>query len=126
MTNEYFIGVDVGSISTNVAVIDQDRNIIETVYIRTEGKPINSVQRGIRIMREKLNSRFGKDIDISGNALSYFISDDFRKLAKRNQIDADMVRGAVGSLSAYPLLSRKKLANDMAKEIDAVWVKKIT
>ena len=66
MQNQFHIGVDVGSISTNVAVIDQERNIIETVYIRTEGKPINSVQRGIRIMRQKLNSRFGKDIDISG------------------------------------------------------------
>ncbi|MHA1111923.1 MAG: acyl-CoA dehydratase activase [Promethearchaeota archaeon] len=66
MENQYFIGVDVGSISTNVAVIDQDRNIIETVYIRTEGKPINSVQRGIRIMRQKLNSHYGNDIEISG------------------------------------------------------------
>jgi hypothetical protein len=37
-----------------------------------------------------------------------------------------MMRSAVGSLSAYPVLSRKKLANDMAKEIDAIWIKKVT
>ena len=66
MENKYYIGVDVGSISTNVAVIDEFRNIIETVYIRTEGKPITSVQRGIRIMREKLNAKFNKDLVITG------------------------------------------------------------
>jgi hypothetical protein len=67
-----------------------------------------------------------RDIDISSKALSYFISSDFKKLAKRNHISVDMMRSAVGSLSAYPVLSRKKLANDMAKEIDAIWIKKVT
>ena len=62
----YYIGVDVGSISTNLAVIDEERNIIETVYIRTEGKPIASVQRGILIMRDKLRKKFSEDIEISG------------------------------------------------------------
>lgn len=59
---KYFLGVDVGSISTNVAVIDEKRNVIESVYIRTDGKPIVAVQNGIAIMREKL----GKDLPIFG------------------------------------------------------------
>ena len=78
------------------------------------------------VVKQAIRDVASKDEKLSNQALSYFISDDFKKLAKRNHIDADMVRGAVGSLSAYPLLSRKKLANDMAKEIDAVWIKKIT
>jgi|TARA_R100000742_G_C4278056_1_gene100501 hypothetical protein len=78
------------------------------------------------VIKQAVRDCGSKDIDISSKALSYFISDDFKKLAKRNHIDANMVRGAVGSLSAYPLLSRKKLANDMAKEIDAVWVKRVS
>jgi predicted CoA-substrate-specific enzyme activase len=60
--DEYFLGVDVGSISTNLAVIDNKRNVVETVYIRTEGKPIISVQRGIEILRNKI----GYDMEISG------------------------------------------------------------
>jgi len=63
---KYYIGVDVGSISTNVAIIDEHRNVIETVYIRTEGKPIASVQRGIQIMREKLLNKYQKSLEISG------------------------------------------------------------
>ena len=78
------------------------------------------------VLKQAIRDCGSKDIDISSKALSYFISDDFKKLAKRIHIDASMVRGAVGSLSAYPLLSRKKLANDMAKEIDVVWIKRVS
>ncbi len=55
-----YLGVDVGSISTNLALIDEERNLLESVYIRTEGKPVNSVQKGITLMREQL----GEDIEI--------------------------------------------------------------
>jgi predicted CoA-substrate-specific enzyme activase len=61
-TNRYFLGVDVGSISTNLAIIDENREVIETIYIRTEGKPIKSVQNGIKLLREKI----GHNMEISG------------------------------------------------------------
>jgi len=63
---KYYIGVDVGSISTNVAVIDDQRNIVETAYIRTEGKPIASVQKSIRIVKNKLKDRFPDGLEITG------------------------------------------------------------
>ncbi len=59
---EYYLGVDVGSISTNLALIDEKRELYESVYIRTEGRPVNSVQKGITLLREKL----GKDLKITG------------------------------------------------------------
>ncbi|MHA1618157.1 MAG: acyl-CoA dehydratase activase, partial [Promethearchaeota archaeon] len=60
--HKYYLGVDVGSISTNVAVIDETRRLIDSVYIRTDGKPINAVQYGISLMRQKL----GTDLPITG------------------------------------------------------------
>ena len=57
-----FLGVDVGSISTNLALIDEQKNLLQSIYIRTEGKPVKSVQKGIVLMREKV----GKDIIIHG------------------------------------------------------------
>ena len=59
---KYYLGVDVGSISTNVALINDKREVVESVYIRTEGKPIQSVQKGIQLMGEKL----GKHYEIAG------------------------------------------------------------
>ncbi|MHA2357536.1 MAG: acyl-CoA dehydratase activase [Candidatus Heimdallarchaeaceae archaeon] len=60
--NQYYLGVDVGSISTNLAVINDSKDLIESVYIRTEGRPVQSVQKGIKLMREKLD----EDLPISG------------------------------------------------------------
>tara|TARA_R100001244_G_C5140754_1_gene127830 strand:- start:32 stop:304 length:273 start_codon:yes stop_codon:yes gene_type:complete len=80
----------------------------------------------LMILKQAVRDCGNKNIDVSSKALGYFISGDFKKLAQRNQIDSDMVRGAVGSLSAYPVLSRKKLADDMAKEIGTVRKKNIT
>ncbi|NHJ46256.1 MAG: 2-hydroxyglutaryl-CoA dehydratase [Asgard group archaeon] len=51
---QYFLGVDVGSISTNLAIINSKKELVESVYIRTEGKPMQSIQNGIALLREKM------------------------------------------------------------------------
>ena len=45
---EAYIGVDVGSVSTNIAVINGDSEVLASSYIRTHGRPIEAVQRGFR------------------------------------------------------------------------------
>ncbi|HUT82636.1 MAG TPA: acyl-CoA dehydratase activase [Candidatus Bathyarchaeia archaeon] len=62
LADHFFLGVDVGSISTNLAVIDENKQLVGSIYIRTEGRPIQSVQRGVALLKEKL----GKDFRISG------------------------------------------------------------
>jgi predicted CoA-substrate-specific enzyme activase len=43
-----FLGIDVGSISTNVVAIDEQGSVIYSSYIRTEGNPIRALQRGLK------------------------------------------------------------------------------
>jgi predicted CoA-substrate-specific enzyme activase len=45
---EAYIGVDVGSVSTNIAVIDGSGHALASSYIRTHGRPIKAVQEGLR------------------------------------------------------------------------------
>jgi len=59
---KYYLGVDVGSISTNLAIIDGEKRLIKSVYIRTEGRPIQSIQRGVTLLKEMV----GEDFLISG------------------------------------------------------------
>jgi predicted CoA-substrate-specific enzyme activase len=42
------MGVDVGSVSTNVAVLDSDLNLVHKLYIRTMGHPIEATKRAIK------------------------------------------------------------------------------
>jgi predicted CoA-substrate-specific enzyme activase len=45
-----YVGIDVGSISTNVVAIDKNKNLISKVYLRTAGRPIEAVRKGIEII----------------------------------------------------------------------------
>ena len=44
----YYLGVDVGSVSTNLVLIDEDEVLVESIYIRTQGNPINAVKEGMK------------------------------------------------------------------------------
>jgi len=59
---EIYLGVDVGSVSTNIVVMDCDKNILDTLYIRTKGKPIEALKIGLRDMKLRL----GKDVKVIG------------------------------------------------------------
>lgn len=52
---EGYLGIDVGSVSTNVVVIDEDNHVLAKVYIRTQGQPIRAVQKGLKLAREQLS-----------------------------------------------------------------------
>ncbi|MBP2654400.1 MAG: hgdC 4 [Firmicutes bacterium] len=51
---DVYLGVDVGSVSTNVAVLKADGNVIDTVYLRTRGQPIAAVQGALKKVRNNL------------------------------------------------------------------------
>jgi predicted CoA-substrate-specific enzyme activase len=54
MMREFYIGVDVGSVSTNVVAIDNNFNVLSKQYIRTNGQPLESVKQGLRCLNEEL------------------------------------------------------------------------
>ena len=62
MKRNVFLGVDVGSISTNLVVIDEQHEILFETYARVGGNPIVSVQRALREVQVAL----GKLIHIAG------------------------------------------------------------
>jgi len=59
----YYIGIDVGSVTTKLALIDKDGEMIWSTYLRTEGGPIEAIQKAFGQL-----SKQGYDIekDIEG------------------------------------------------------------
>jgi predicted CoA-substrate-specific enzyme activase len=47
-----FLGVDVGSVSTNLVVVSEDGQVIQWIYRRTKGRPIEAVQQGLLELKE--------------------------------------------------------------------------
>ncbi len=61
---EAYLGIDVGSVTTKLAVLDKDNELVTALYILTQGKPIEMVQYGLK----QINQQLPKDVDICGVA----------------------------------------------------------
>ena len=56
-TRDAFLGIDIGSVSTNLAVIDADCNVLKEIYLRTDARPIEAVSRGLREIERDLGGK---------------------------------------------------------------------
>jgi len=54
---EACLGIDVGSVSTNFALLDDAGRVIRELYVRTDGRPIEVVREGLRALREQMGDR---------------------------------------------------------------------
>lgn len=51
-----YMGIDVGSVSTNITLIDEEDNVLEKLYLRTEGQPIESIRAGLIDIHERIGA----------------------------------------------------------------------
>ena len=61
---EVYLGIDVGSVTTKLAVVDKDGELITYTYLLTQGKPVQMVQQGLKQIKQQLS----KDVNICGVA----------------------------------------------------------
>ena len=52
-----YLGVDVGSVSTNFAVLDENGDLIMEIYTRTQSRPIEVVSEGLKEIEEKIGDK---------------------------------------------------------------------
>lgn len=53
----YALGVDVGSVSTNMVLVDHSGEVVEKLYIRTKGRPMEAVQSCFAMLGRKYHDR---------------------------------------------------------------------
>ncbi len=58
----FFLGIDVGSLTTKIVAVDRTGTIIFHRYIRNEGGPIDAIQKGFN----NLHDYFGEQVEITG------------------------------------------------------------
>ena len=81
-----YLGVDVGSLSTNVVLIDPDHNVVARRYLPTAGKPLEAIKRGIGEIYEEI----GQEVEVIGAGTTgsgRYLTGDF--------IGADTIRNEI-------------------------------
>ncbi len=57
MMEEIYIGIDVGSVSTNIVAINETKEVVFSQYIRTGGQPLESVKYGIKQLEQAIGDK---------------------------------------------------------------------
>ena len=52
--NGIYLGIDVGSVTTKFAVLDEDDQLVTSLYLRTQGRPIAMIQQGLKELATRL------------------------------------------------------------------------
>ncbi len=89
-----YLGIDVGSISTNLAVIDDNCSVLAKRYLMTAGRPIEAVKQGI----EEIGAEIGDTVEIAGVGTTgsgrYMIADYIGADIVKNEITAQATAAA--------------------------------
>ncbi len=90
---EAYLGIDVGSVSTNLVLIDEQANLIAKKYLPTAGKPIDAIKKGLKELNEEFPRIKIKGVGITGSG-RYMIGDFVGADIVKNEITAH-ARGAI-------------------------------
>jgi predicted CoA-substrate-specific enzyme activase len=94
LKTKVFLGIDIGSISTNLAVIDEQGRLLAKRYLMTAGRPIEAVNQGLREIGDELGSR----VEVMGVGTTgsgrYMIADYVGADIVKNEITAQATAAA--------------------------------
>lgn len=62
-----YVGIDTGSVSTNVVALNEDGEVVFSRYIRTKGQPINSVKEGMKLLKEEMPNAEVGSVGVTGS-----------------------------------------------------------
>lgn len=83
---EVYLGVDIGSLSTNLVLIDRDHRVISRRYLMTEGRPIEAVRKGLAEIGLEVGDRV-RVVSVGTTGSGRYLIGDF--------IGADIVRNEI-------------------------------
>ena len=81
-----YLGIDVGSISTNVVVMDENKKVLSKRYLMTAGRPIEAIRQGLR----EVGDEIGNLVEIKGvctTGSGRYLTGDF--------VGADVIRNEI-------------------------------
>jgi predicted CoA-substrate-specific enzyme activase len=95
---EAYLGIDVGSVTTKLAVIDETDELVADLYLPTQGKPIETTQQGLKQIKERLP----QGMEISGVATTGSARFLAGVIVGADLVKNEITSHAVGALHYFP------------------------
>jgi len=71
-----YLGIDVGSLSTNLAVIDKDNQVLARRYLPTASRPLEAIKRGLAEIGEEIADKV-KIVGVGTTGSGRYLTGDF-------------------------------------------------
>ncbi len=99
-----YVGIDVGAVSTNIAVLDEEKKLLAMKYLMTEGNPIESARQGLKEIGREIKDLVEVQAVATTGSGRYFVGDF---------VGADLV---INEITA-----QAKAALDMDENVDTIF-----
>ncbi len=95
---EAYLGIDVGSVTTKFALLDENDELVSHVYFLTQGRPIEMVQEGLRQIQQQLP----EEVEICGVATTGSARYLAGVIVGADLVKNEITSHAVAALLYYP------------------------
>ncbi len=100
-----YLGLDIGSVSTNLVLLDKDSQVLDSVYTRTEGKPIEVVLRELALWDKK----WGKRVEILGVGTTGSGRELIGELTGADAVNDEITAHKTGAVTIAKILGQEKV-----------------
>jgi predicted CoA-substrate-specific enzyme activase len=98
-----YLGIDIGSVSTNLAVLDENGRLLHGIYLRTAGRPIEVVHQGLQEIEQMLGSR----IEICGVGTTGSGRELIGELVGADTVNDEITAHKTGAMFVHRTLTSK-------------------
>ncbi len=102
-----YLGIDIGSVSTNLAVLDEDGRLLHEIYLRTSGRPIEVVHEGL----QEVDRLLGSHIDIRGVGTTGSGRELIGELVGADTVNDEITAHKTGAIYVHDRFVRRRAAS---------------
>src|SRR5208283_5144842 len=103
-----YLGIDIGSVSTNLALLDERGRLLHGIYLRTAGRPIDVVQEGL----QEIDRLFGKRILVRGVGTTGSGRELIGELVGADTVNDEITAHKTGAMYVHEKLVKRRAASD--------------
>ena len=102
-----YLGIDVGSVSTNLALLDDEGKLLHGIYLRTAGRPIEVVQEGL----QEIDALFRGKIVVRGVGTTGSGRELIGELVGADTINDEITAHKTGAMFVHQRLVKSQVAS---------------
>src|SRR5581483_11612285 len=98
-----YLGIDIGSVSTNLALLDDSGRLLHGIYLRTVGRPIEVVHQGL----QEVEALFGSRVRVCGVGTTGSGRELIGELVGADTINDEITAHKTGALHVHDRIVRQ-------------------